>query len=174
MAHHVMDQIVEHGKVIRGYLGLLPQDVSPALAQQFGLSQATGALVGEVQDNTPASRAGLKRGDVILKVNGKTVNSANDLRLMISNMAPNSTVNLTIWRDGKTQDVKVTLGTLPENNAQNNQPENNEPGTMSGVQVETVTPDMTQDLGIPNDTHGVVVTSVDPASQAAAAGLDRG
>lgn len=174
MAHHVMDELVEHGKVIRGYLGLLPQDVTPTLAQQFGLSQATGALVAQVEDNTPSSRAGLKRGDVILKVDGKPVNSANDLRLMISNMAPGSTANLTIWRDGKTQDVKVTLATLPENNAQNNQPENNEPGTMSGVQVQSVTPDMTQDLGIPNDTHGVVVTSVDPASQAAAAGLDRG
>ncbi|MGH9733047.1 MAG: Do family serine endopeptidase [Candidatus Acidiferrales bacterium] len=174
MAHHVMDELVEHGKVIRGYLGLVPEDVSPALAQQFGLSQATGALVSQVAPDTPASRAGLKRGDVILKVDGKPVNSANDLRLMISSMAPGSTANLTVWRDGKTQDMKVTLATLPEQNAQNNQPENSETGTMSGVQVQTITPDMTQDLGVPNDTHGVVVTSVDPASQAAAAGLDRG
>lgn len=174
MAHQVMDQIVEHGKVIRGYLGLLPEDVTPALAQQFGLSEPTGALVSQVESNTPASRAGLKRGDVILKVDGKPINGMNDLRLTISGMAPNSTADLTIWRDGKTQDVKVTLATLPEQSAQNNQNENNESGTMSGVQVETITPDMTQDLGVPNDTHGVVVTSVDPASQAAAAGLDRG
>lgn len=174
MAHQVMDQIVEHGKVIRGYLGLLPEDVTPALAQQFGLSEPTGALVSQVEANTPASRAGLKRGDVILKVNGRPINGMNDLRLTISGMAPDSTADLTIWRDGKTQDVKVTLATLPEQSAQNSQNENNETGTMSGVQVETITPDMTQDLGVPNDTHGVVVTSVDPASQAAAAGLDRG
>jgi serine protease Do len=177
MAHHVMNQIVEHGKVIRGYLGLLPEDVSPALAQQFGLSQPTGALVAQVESDTPASRAGLKRGDIILKVNGQTVDSANDLRLMVSSMSPGTTVNVTIWRDNKTQDVKVTLGTLNEKNAQNNQPENNGTGTMSGVQVQTITPDMTQDLGIPNETHGVVVTSVDPSSQAAAASpqpLDRG
>ncbi len=170
MAHHVMDQIIEHGKVIRGYLGLLPEDVTPALAQQFGLSQPTGALVAQVENDTPSSRAGLKRGDVILKVNGQTVNSANDLRIMISSMAPGTSVNLTIWRDGKMQDVKVTLGTLPEQNAQNNnENENSGPGTMSGVQVQTVTSDMTQDLGIPNGTQGVVVTSVDPSSQAAAA-----
>ncbi|HTU34661.1 MAG TPA: Do family serine endopeptidase [Candidatus Acidoferrum sp.] len=174
MAHHVMDELIEHGKVIRGYLGLLPEDVTPALAQQFGLSQPTGALVSQVESNTPASRAGLKRGDIILKVDGKPISGMNDLRLTISNMAPGSTADLTIWRDNKTQDVKVTLATLQAQNAQNNQPENNETGTMSGVQVQTITPDMTQDLGIPNDTHGVVVTSVDPASQAAAAGLDRG
>jgi serine protease Do len=174
MAHHVMDQIVEHGKVIRGYLGLLPEDVSPALAQQFGLSQSTGALVAQVEPNTPSSRAGLKRGDVILKVNGQPVNSANDLRLTISNMAPGSTVNLTVWRDNKTQNVSVTLAEVPAQGPQVGQNENNGTGTMSGVQVQTVTPDMTQDLGIPDSTHGVVITNVDPASQAAAAGLDRG
>jgi serine protease Do len=177
MAHNVMDQIVEHGKVVRGYLGLLPEDVTPSLASQFGLSQPTGALVAQVEPNTAASRAGLKRGDVILKVNGQPVDSANDLRLVISGMAPGSTAKLTIWRDGKTQDVNVTLATLPAENAQTGQTENNGIGTMSGVQVETVTPDMNQDLGIPNGTHGVVVTSVDPASAAAAASpypLDKG
>jgi serine protease Do len=152
----------------------LPEDVSPALAQQFGLSQATGALVSQVEPNTPSSKAGLKRGDVILKVNGQPVNSANDLRLTISNMAPGSTVNLTVWRDNKTQNVSVTLAEVPAQGPQVGQNENNGTGTMSGVQVQTVTPDMTQDLGIPDSTHGVVITNVDPASQAAAAGLDRG
>jgi serine protease Do len=174
MAHKVMNQIVEHGKVVRGYLGLLPQDVSASLAKQFGLSQANGALVASVEPNTPASRAGLKQGDIVLKVNGQTVDSANDLRLLISQSQPGASVNLTIWRANKTQDVKVTLAELPQQNAQSGTSEGNGSGTMQGVQVQTVTPDMTQDLGIPNDTHGVVVTSVDPSSAAAAAGLDRG
>jgi len=174
MAHKVMDQIVEHGKVIRGYLGLLPEDVSSSLAKQFGLSEPTGALVATVEKDTPASRAGLKQGDIILKVNGQTVDSANDLRLMISGMAPGSTVNVTIWRDNKTQDVKVTLAQLPTENAQNGQSESTGSGVMHGVQVQTLTPDMTQDLGVPSGTHGVVITSVDPSSPAAAAGLDRG
>jgi serine protease Do len=174
MAHHVMTQIVEHGKVIRGFLGLLPEDVTPALAKQFGLSQPTGALVAQVEKDTPASRAGLQHGDVILKVNGQTVNSANDLRLMISGMAPGTTANLTIWRDNRTEDVKVTLTELETQNAQAGQSEGNGSGTMAGVRVQALTPDMTQDLGVPSGTHGVVITSVDPSSPAAAAGLDRG
>jgi serine protease Do len=174
MAHHVMDQIVEHGKVVRGYLGLLPEDVSASLAKQFGLSEPTGALVTTVEKDTPASRAGLQHGDIILKVNGQTVESANDLRLKISGMAPGSTVNLTIWRDGKTQDAKVTLSELPAQSAQTGQSEENGSGVMQGVQVQTLTSDLSQDIGVPNGTHGVVITSVDPSSPAAAAGLDRG
>jgi serine protease Do len=175
MARNVMSQIVEHGKVIRGYLGLLPQDVSEAMAKQFGLSQPTGALVAEVEPNTPASRAGIKRGDIILKVNGETIGSMNDLRLKISQMAPGSTADLTVWRDNRTQDVKVTLSELPkQESAETKQGEMGGSGTMQGVEVETLTPDMTQDLGVPSGTKGVVITSVDPASRAAEAGLDRG
>ena len=174
MAHSVMEQIVQHGKVIRGYLGLIPQDVSEALAKQFGLSTPTGALVAHVEHDTPASQAGIKQGDIILKVNGQTVNSANDLRLMISGIAPGTKVNLTIWRDNKTQDVQVTLAQLPGQGTQTGQNENGGSGTMAGVHVQTVTPDMTQDLGVPSSTRGVVITSVDPSSAAAAAGLDRG
>jgi serine protease Do len=175
MARNVMNQIVEHGKVIRGYLGLLPEDVTEALAKQFGLSQPTGALVAEVEPNTPASRAGIKRGDIVLKVNGAVINSANELRLKISEMAPGSTADLTLWRDNRNQDVKVSLAELPkQENAETNQGENTGSGTMRGVQVQTLTPDMTQDIGVPGGTRGVVITSVDPASPSAAAGLDRG
>lgn len=174
MAHKVMDQIVEHGKVIRGYLGLVPQDVSASLAKQFGLSQPTGAVVTSVSNDTPASRAGLKQGDIILKVNGQTIDSANDLRLEISGMAPGTTVNLTIWRDSRTQDVKVTLAEFPTETAQTSQNQGSGPGTLQGIEVQTLTPDITHDLGIPGGTHGVVITSVDPSSAAAAAGLDRG
>jgi serine protease Do len=174
MARNVMNQIVEHGKVVRGFLGLIPQDVSPEIAKEFGLNQPTGALVGSVDPDTPAGRAGLKRGDIILKVNGTEVNSANDLRLKISQTAPGTPVDLTVWRDNKSQDVKVRLGELPTQNAQKGQSESNGPGTMQGVQVQDVSPDMTDELGVPNGTHGVVITSVDPASAAAGAGLERG
>lgn len=175
MARSVMNQLVEHGKVIRGYMGLLPQDVSEAIAKQFGLSQPTGALVASVDQNTPASRAGIKRGDIILKVNGQPINDANELRLRISQTPPGTAVDVTLWRDNRSEDVKVTLGELPnQQSAENNEGENGGPGTMQGVQVQNLTSDLEQQLGLPSGTRGVVITQVDPASQAAAADLDRG
>ena len=119
MARSVMDQIVAHGKVVRGYLGVYIQNVTPEIAKAFGLSELHGALIGDVSSDTPGGRAGLKKGDVILKLNGVTVDDANDLRLHISQMDPGTTVHLEISRDGKTQDVSVTLGELPEKEAEN-------------------------------------------------------
>jgi serine protease Do len=173
MARSVMDQIVSHGKVVRGYLGLVPQDVTPALAKQFGLSEPKGALIAELESDTPAARAGLKRGDVILAVNGQDVTSANDLRLRISQTPPGTNVKLQISRDGKIQDVNVALGELPEK-AQKSGPAEGESGGLEGVEVQSLTPDLAEQLQLQPGTRGVVVTSVDPASQAAAAGLGRG
>jgi len=173
MARAVMDQIVSHGKVVRGYLGLYPQDVTPTLAKQFGVPQTGGALVGEVSPDTPASRAGLKRGDVILALNGQPVNSANDLRLRVSQMAPGSNVKLQISREGKTQDVSVALGELPEKAKKAGAPESGS-GGLDGVDVQELTPDVAQQLQLTPGTRGVVVTSVDPASAAAAVDLQRG
>ena len=166
MARSVMDQIVTHGKVVRGYLGLLPQDVTPTLAKQFGVNQAGGALVGEVEPDTPAAKAGLKRGDVILTLNGQPVNSANDLRLRISQTAPGTAVKLGVSRDGKMQDFSVTLGELPEKVAQEGGSNESGPGGLQGVQVQNLTPDIAQQLQLSPGTKGVVVTSVDPSSPA--------
>jgi serine protease Do len=173
MARTVMDQIVSHGKVVRGYLGLYPQDVTPTLARQFGVPQTGGALVGEVSPDTPAAKAGLKRGDVILSLNGQPVTSANDLRLRISQMAPGSTAKLQISRDGKAQDVTVALGELPEKAEEAGADEKGS-GGLEGVDVQELTPDIAQQLQLAPGTRGVVVTQVDPASAAAAAELQRG
>ena len=172
MARAVMDQIVSHGKVVRGYLGLYPQDVTPALAKQFGLTQPSGALVGEVEPNTPAARAGLKRGDVIVSMNGKAVTSANDLRLRVSETAPGTSVKLEISREGKTQDVNVALGELPEKAEKSGSEENGGSG-LEGVEVQPLSPDLAEQLQVPAGTRGVVVTSVDPASPAASS-LEKG
>jgi serine protease Do len=166
MARSVMDQIVTHGKVVRGYLGLLPQDISPTLAKQFSVNQPGGALVSEVEPDTPAAKAGLKRGDVILRLNGQPVNSANDLRLRISQTAPGTTVKLGVSRDGKTQDFSVTLGELPEKVAQEGTGSEKGPGGLQGVEVQNLTPDIAQQLQLAPGTRGVVVTSVDPSSPA--------
>ena len=88
MAKPVMDQILSHGKVVRGYLGVHIQDLTPEIAKAFDFNQSGGVLIGDVSSDTPASRAGLKKGDVVVKFNGQAVNDANDLRLHISQMAP--------------------------------------------------------------------------------------
>jgi serine protease Do len=174
MARSVMEQIVGHGKVVRGYLGLYPQDVTPTLAKQFGLNQAGGALVGEISADAPAARAGLKRGDVILELNGQPVNSDNDLRLRISQTAPGTNVKLGVWRDGKMQDFSVTLGELPPDKTAEEGPGESGGGGLEGVDVQNLSPDIAQQLQLRPGIRGVVVTSVDPASAAAASGLTRG
>ena len=173
MAHSVMDQIVTHGKVVRGYLGVYIQDVTPQIAKAFNLKQAGGVLIGDVTPDTAAAKAGLKKGDVILAVNGEAVNDRNQLALRISQMAPESSVKLTISREGRTQDVNVTLGELKDKPEQAG-PSESSGGGLEGVNVQELTSDITQQLNLPAGTRGVVVTSVDPASAAAAAGLSRG
>jgi serine protease Do len=174
MARKVMDQIASHGKVVRGYMGVHIQDVTQDLAKQFGLSQGGGVLISDVEPDKPAARAGIKKGDVILALNGETVDSANPLRLAISQTSPGSTIKLTIWRDGKTQDVNVTLAELPETAEKAGTSEEGTSSTLEGVNVQNLTPDTSEELQLPAGTHGVVVTSVDPSIPAAAAGLDRG
>lgn len=174
MARSVMDQIVGHGKVVRGYLGLYPQDVTPALAKQFGLSKPGGALVSGLKPDAPAAKAGLRNGDVILELNGQPVESANDLRLRISQTAPGSSVKLEVSRDGKTQDMSVTLGELPPDKSAEEAPGESTGGGLDGVNVQELTPETAQELQLAPGTRGVVVETVDPSSAAAAVGLQRG
>ncbi len=174
LAKNVMDQILTHGKVVRGYLGVYIQDVTPEMARAFGLEQAGGALVGDVSPDTPAARAGLKKGDVILKLNGEPVDSRNQLTLHVSQTPPGTTVKLGIWRDGKSQDVNITLGELPEKAAKAEGEEASSNNALEGVDVENITSEIAQQLNLPAGTHGVVVNDVDPASPAATTGLSRG
>ena len=173
MAKAVMDQILAHGKVVRGYLGVYIQDVTPEIAKVFGLSQGGGALIGDVTPDTPAAKAGLRKGDIILELNGEPVTARSQLQVRIAQTPPGATVRLKIWREGKTQDINVTLGELPEKSARAT-PGEKTSGALEGVEVQTVTPDLAEQLNLPAGTRGVVVTSVDPSSPAAAAGLSRG
>jgi len=173
MAHSVMDQLITHGKVIRGYLGIHIESVTPALAQSFGLKQTNGALIGDVSADGPSAKAGLKRGDVVVELNGTKVVDSNDLRLRISQTAPGTNVELKVIRDGQPKNVNVTLGELPEKEEKAPATENSG-SALDGVQVETLTSDIARQLDLPAGTHGVVITSIDPSSAAAEAGLSRG
>jgi serine protease Do len=173
MACNVMEQIVEHGKVVRGQLGVAIQSVDADIAKAFGLSQGGGALVSEVTAGSPAAKAGIERGDIILALNGQAVSGPDDLSVHISEMAPGSTARLKIARNGRTREIAVTLGELSE------KPEESASGAASasalrGIQVENLTAAMARQLGMPATTTGVIVASVDPSSAAATADLERG
>jgi serine protease Do len=173
MAKPVMDQILAHGKVVRGYLGVHIQDLTPELARAFGLKDGTGVLIGDVSADTPASRAGLKKGDVILKVNGEPVGAMNQLHVQIAQFAPGTQIKLQIWRNGSTQDVSVKLDEFKDQDEKVASAEVTG-AALEGVQVQDLSSDVIQQLNLPAGTHGVVVTSVDPSSAAAAAQLNRG
>ena len=174
LAHHVMDQILKNGKVERAYLGILPQDVTPAMAKAFGAKEAKGAVVGEITADSPASHSDLKQGDIILAVNGKPVDDANQLRLEIGLLSPGSTVNLSILRAGTPQQVSVKMGEFPSKEERASLEKDATGGSLEGVSVESLTPETAREMKLDPATKGVVVANIDPSSHAADAGLREG
>ena len=173
LAKRVMDQIVDHGHVVRGFLGATIQDVSPTMSKALGMTDSNGVLIGDVTAKGPAAQAGVKPGDVVLKINGRAVDNASSLRLQVSQSDPGTIVPLTVRRGNSTLDLSVKLGELPadhEKTADNN----SEEGTLQGLQVEPLTPASRQQLHAGEDTHGVVISQVDPGGAAAAAGIREG
>jgi serine protease Do len=173
LARQIMGQILKTGHVVRGYLGVLIQPVTPGLAKAFGLSEVQGALVGDVSSDSPASRAGLKKGDVIVALNGAPVRDSLELRLKVAQMAPGTEVKVGIVRNGEHEDVTVKLGELKEQ-TQASASETGESGPLAGVKVENLTPDIANQIGVQPGTVGVVIDEVASASPAAQAGLARG
>ena len=175
VARNVMDQILKNGKVTRAYLGVMAQEVTPELAKAFHENnEVRGALVGDVTPDSPASRAGLQKGDIILAINGKPVNDSAQLRMNLSLMQPGTEVNLTVLRDGSQRQMTARLAELPTETAKVEKNGNATESAMDGVSVEDVNASNAKQLGLPATATGVVVTDVDPNSQAAANGLKRG
>jgi Do/DeqQ family serine protease len=170
LAKFVMNQIIAHGKVERGEMGVSLQAMSNAVAKAFGLPKKEGALIQSVTPGSPAAKAGIRRGDIILKLNGEPVKDRNDLVLKVTQLAPGTTVRTEIYRNGVTRTVPVTLEPSTITVNQQGGSSNSTPGKgtpMEGVQVQTLTPNIAGQLGLPSDTFGVVVRSVDPNSPAA-------
>jgi serine protease Do len=176
LARNVMDSLIKYGKVTRGYLGVMIQDVTPALAKEFKLKDTTGALIGDVVPKGPADKAGLKDGDVVLDYNGRNVTDSRRLRLAVGETKPGTTVPVKILRDGATKTLEVTVQQLPgtEQLAQNNAPNSNDNGTLNGVAVSDLDQQARQELKVPESVKGVVITEVQPDSPAAEAGLKQG
>jgi serine protease Do len=174
LTRQVLDQILKHGKVTRAYLGIMPQDVSPTIAKAFGAQENRGALVGDVTPDSPAARAGIEKGDIIITLNGKPVNDSNQLRLNISMMAPDSSASVKLLRKGAERDVTVKLAEYPSNEQRAKLEEGEPSGALEGVTVEDLNAGIRRELNLPAGAVGVVVTEVSPSSSAAAAGLRPG
>jgi len=174
LAREVMNQILKNGKVVRAYMGILPQDVTPEMAKAFGQKEARGVVVGDVTANSPAKQAGVQRGDILLDVNGKPVADSNALRMTISMMQPGTDVKLMVLRDGTEREISVKLAEMPTETAMARPDSNDSTKALEGVEVANLTPHMADQLGLPASANGVVVTDLDPSSKIADSGLRKG
>jgi serine protease Do len=171
MARNVMDQLKSHGRVIRGWLGVEIQEVTPDLAQSFGLAKPEGALVASTDKDGPAAKGGIERGDIITKFNGREVHDEHELPAYVAQTPVNKTVEVDLLRNGKPKTVEVTIGELKEQRVASAKSE--EPGGNWGMQVGDLTPEIAQQFHL-NVDKGVVIRSVQPDSPAADAGLQAG
>ncbi len=168
MAKSVMASLQKHGKVIRGWIGVSIQELTPELAKEFGVKDAKGVLVADVLDDGPAAKAKLERGDIITAYDGKPVTNPTQLRMLVADTAPGTTVTLTVVRDERTREVKVTVGELPRETARASG-EIEGDHALAGIVVEPAPRDRSG-----RRVGGVWVVDVDPGSPAALAGLRPG
>ncbi len=169
MAKLIMDQLIDKGSVTRGFMGVTLQPVDKDIAAGFNLDKAEGVLISEVAKDSPADKAGLKQGDIILEYNGKAVKSFQGFRNEVAMMNPGSVLKLKINRKGQTIQIPVTLGSMADAISSS--------GAMSqklGVEVEVLTPELAKQLGYNKGEEGLVITKVKPGSPAALAGIRPG
>jgi serine protease Do len=181
LARYVMERLVADGKVTRGYLGVMIQPVTPELAREFKLADSQGALIGEVTPDSPAAEAGLKEGDVVTEFNGKKIADSRQLRLLVAQTPPGSRASLKIIRNGREQTLTVKLGELPTEGLaragggpSGGLRRGADTDPLDGVTVDDLDLRARRQFNIPGYVQGAVVTDVDPASPAAAAGLRPG
>ncbi len=175
LARQIMDSLVQHGRVARGFLGVGIQDLTPALAEGFGIKGRKGVLIGEVSQGGAGEKGGLKSGDVILQWNGRDVPDARRLRFAVAATFPGETAEAVILRDGKEQALTIQVGELPDSGrvAASDSPAPDE-GVLNGVAVSDLTPAIRNEFQIPARVEGAVITRVEPRSPAAEAGLSPG
>jgi len=164
LANSVMESIVQHGKVIRGWLGVSIQDLTPDIAKHFDVKETHGSLVTSIVNDSPAEKAGIKRGDLIVKVDGKSVENSTSLRNMIANVAPGTSVSITVIREGREKTMNVALGEFPDKISTAMSEYSN---AMKGVHVQELTAVDRGRMDIPEKIDGVIVTDVEGDSPAA-------
>jgi serine protease Do len=176
MARSVMDQLLKSGKVRRGQLGITIQPVTSEIAASLGLAEPRGVLVNSVQQGSAAGRAGMRRGDVITAFNGEAVEDGNRLRNRVATTAPGTEVTLTVLREGKEQQLRVTLDEAASGEKTAGAQSGSEESASGklGVRGQPLTPEIASQFGIDRNTQGLVVAGIEPASPAAESGIQPG
>jgi serine protease Do len=173
MASRIADQLKSGGRVVRGYLGIYPQALTPELAESMETPSKEGIIVSQMEVDTPAAKAGLRQGDVIIEVNGQTIGSdVNAFRLRVADLPVGEEILLTVFRDGQRKKVNVVLGERPNAvvaGAPGAPPQADE---WAGLRVEAIPADARGGAG--GDDRGVIVTDVQPDSPAEDAGIQEG
>ncbi|MGH7321799.1 MAG: PDZ domain-containing protein, partial [Candidatus Rokuibacteriota bacterium] len=172
LAKPIVQQLRADGRVTRGWLGVSIQPLTPELAKSFSLPREEGALIASVVDGSPAGRAGLKPGDVVVRYDGKTVDGPRGLSSLVANTAIGKTVPLGVIRDGRERVLPVTIGSLADARQAGVSGDSRGTGRL-GLELQELTPQLAQRLGVKGD-KGVVVTDVRPDSPAAQAGITTG
>ncbi|MDH7601989.1 MAG: Do family serine endopeptidase [Armatimonadota bacterium] len=168
IAKNVMTQLIEKGKVVRGYLGVIPRDLTPVLREKLGVQE--GALVESVDKDTPAEKAGIKVMDVIVSVNGKPVKDSADLRRIVQSIAPGTKVKVVVVRDKTRKTLDVTISELPVKSASAG---GDKATDKIGLSVQPLTRELARQLGLDESVRGVLVRRVEPGSAADRAGIRR-
>jgi len=171
MAKAVYVQLVKSGTVIRGWLGVSIQDLTPKLADSFGLEDTKGTLLAEVFEDSAAEKAGLKQGDIVVELDGQPIEKTKELQKRVAMLKPDTKVKIVVLRDGRRKTLTVKLGKRPSNG----QIARARPKTVEqlGVHVQNLTDDLAERLGY-EGLSGVVVTQVEPGSEAAQKGITAG
>ncbi len=169
MAKAIVEQLKTHHRVIRGWLGVMVQEVTPAVAKALGLEEPKGALVADVTPGGPAAKAGIRRGDVILEYDGHPIHKMNELPRLVATTPVGSEVKVKIFRNGRIKTLRVKIGELKEQTVQAEARSYN--ATDLGIQVREVTPELAMRLGV---NRGVVISAIRQGSPAAEAGLRPG
>ncbi len=174
MARPIMESLTQHGKVIRGWLGVAIQDLNKDLAKALGLETTKGVLIADVTDDSPADKAGLERGDVVVKIRGEAVDSTGRLRNLVATAGKGAKVKVEVLRKGQRKTFEVELGEIPATVGGVAKIDKRE-GALGGLTVAGLSPAFRDKFSIPKRlTHGVVVQNVAQGSPAATAGLHPG
>jgi serine protease Do len=172
MAKYVYEQIRTEGKVTRGYMGIMLNELTPEMAEHFGVKGRKGVLVGKVEEDSAAQKGGVERGDIIVKMDDKAVEDLDNFRNEVARKAPGTKVNLVVVRNGEEKELsielraKVSKAALSEGGGK--------AAKQLGITVQDLTPELAKQLGYPEEKSGVIVTEVVPSSPADDAGISQG